>query len=291
METTFSTINPNQIEFEGFCYLEFNGEFFKGCRRCGGAGHYSHNGEHSRCYECDNTSAKLGDHFTTEAEAQKWCHGKALRAAAAQRKRDREALALRLALEAKVAAMPDDVRSFLLAVVIDGAEYDEFGNMTNYNYETQEKSSFVVAMAEHAQYPALANKPFTEKMIAAVRNTIASRSEKAAEISALPPIVEGRQLVRGVVLSTKSVDSMYGTAYKMLVQDARGFKLFGSIPSNLWDEVEFLGSYRKNSWSEVDGVMTKLKGMEISFTATVEASGDDKSFGFFKRPTKAEVVA
>lgn len=34
----------------------------------------------------------------------------------------------------------------------------------------------------------------------------------------------------------------------------------------------------------------KAKGRRIQFTATVEASRDDKSFGFFKRPTKGQVL-
>lgn len=87
------TINPNFIEFEGFYYLEFEGEFYKGCRRCGGEGHYSYNGEHSRCYECDNTSAKLGERLPSRAAAEKWCHGRALARANRQRKAEEKRLA------------------------------------------------------------------------------------------------------------------------------------------------------------------------------------------------------
>jgi hypothetical protein len=293
---TIQSINPSFKEHEGYEYLEYNGEFFKGCRRCGGHGHYSFNGEHSRCYECDNTSAKLGEHFESEAAAQKWCHQKALRRAAAIRKAERlQALAL-----AKQAAKIADVRSrdagvadFLLAVSLH--EYDNDGEGVDPAFATRnvsfEKSSFIRDMAEQLQFPAKADRPFSDKMIAAVRKTIDQRAEKLAT-QAEHPVVEGRIVVTGKVISTKvTPDTGYGEGYKMLVEDQRGFRVYGSIPNSLFNEVAFLGEYRKNVWGETDGVMTKLVGMELTFTATVEKSNNDVSFGFYKRPAKAEIVA
>jgi hypothetical protein len=52
----------------------------------------------------------------------------------------------------------------------------------------------------------------------------------------------------------------------MLVQDDRGFKVWGSVPSNLYD----------------------AKGRSVSFSAAIQPSEDDDKFGFFKRPTKAK---
>lgn len=61
------------------------------------------------------------------------------------------------------------------------------------------------------------------------------------------------------------VPMVVGSTYKMLVQDDRGFKVWGTVP----------------------GSIAADKGDEIKFVANVEASDDDPKFGFFKRPRKA----
>lgn len=92
------------------------------------------------------------------------------------------------------------------------------------------------------------------------------------------PVPTGRVVIEGTVLSTKWVN---GFAYdqstlKMLVELANGSKVWGTVPSRNMEQIE--------------------RGVTVAFTATVEASKDDESFGFFKRPTvatvtKAEVAA
>jgi len=82
------------------------------------------------------------------------------------------------------------------------------------------------------------------------------------------PVVEGRITIEGVVLAAYLKPSDYYDArWVMTVLDDRGFKVWGSIPSGINPNV----------------------GDKVRFTATVEAS-DDKFFGFFKRPVKAEIV-
>lgn len=297
---SIETINPEFIEFEGFYYLEYQGGFFKGCKRCGGEGHYSFNGEHSRCYACNNTSAKLGEYISdNRADAEKWCHGRALARANRLRKAEEKRMVEVRKMEAKQEALKvaaPDVYEFLMAVQLEDDnqyQYETYGDWARAqagNTAKVEKNSFIRAMAESIRWVSQANKPFSEKMIEAVRNNIARRTQQEAE-KAEHPVVTGRVEIQGEVVSTKSYETDYGTAYKMLVKDARGFKVFGSIPSNLWSEVEFLGAYKKLAWNETDGVMTKLVGMEVKFVATVEESRDDKSFGIFKRPAKAEIVA
>jgi len=285
----FETINPEFVVHEGFYYLVWQGEYFKGCRRCGGSGHYTYNGEHDRCYECDNTSAKLGAQLDSKEAAEKWCHQKALRRAAADRKREREYQKKLDGMKAKQEALKasdPDVYEFLMGLDIEPVIFNQQGEVTALNSKV-EKNSFLVAMVENLTYESMWEKPFSEKMIAGVRKTIESRAAKEATKT---PVVEGRIVLTGKVISTKAVEGDYGTSYKMLVEDNRGFRVYGSIPSSLWNEVEFLGDYRKNAWDETEGVMTKLKGMEVTFTATVETSRDDKAFGFFKRPTKAALV-
>ena len=56
----------------------------------------------------------------------------------------------------------------------------------------------------------------------------------------------------------------------MLFQDERGFKLWGSVPNKLIEE--------------------NLENLKIKFIASVQVSKNDKSFGFFKRPTKIEIL-
>jgi len=287
MNISISTVT--QHEYEGFWYIEYHGEFYKGCKRCAGTGHYSFNGYDSICYLCNNVlSARLGDHFDTQAAAQKWCHGRAL----AKANRERKAEEKRQAKLAKRTAAWDALEAehpavwALLTSVLNVRDWDKpEGDVYP---STNERNSFVLKMADQLWH--LDEWGYSEKMIAALEKIAEKRAGAAFEAESADPVVAGRVEIKGTVISTKSYETDYGTAYKMLVKDERGFKVFGSIPTNLWSEVEFLGAYRKSAWNETDGVMTKLVGMELQFTATVEASRNDKSFGFFKRPAKAVII-
>jgi hypothetical protein len=55
----------------------------------------------------------------------------------------------------------------------------------------------------------------------------------------------------------------------MLVRDDRGFKVWGTVPSSL---------------PNTD------RGDKVTFTASVERSNNDETFGFFKRPSKATLI-
>ena len=80
---------------------------------------------------------------------------------------------------------------------------------------------------------------------------------------------EGRIVITGIVLAFKLQSSQFGDTLKMLVQDDRGFRVWGSVPKSL-DDAE--------------------RESRITFTATVTASDRDAKFGFFKRPTKAAIL-
>lgn len=97
---------------------------------------------------------------------------------------------------------------------------------------------------------------------------VVARAEAPVVVEETAPVIEGRIVVTGMVLSTKWQDSDFGGSLKMLVKDDRNFKVWGSVPSSA----------------------TVYKGDRIVFTATVEKSDKDESFGFFKRPTKAVVT-
>lgn len=302
MNALISTIRPNFIEHEGFHFLEFEGEYFKGCKRCGGSGHYTHNGEHDRCYACDNTSAKLGDPLESYEAGIKWCHVRALARENRIRKAEEKRLKEVAALEEKVAALPEDIREFLTKVELNeyDGEMDYYGSNRNENYE---KDAFIRSMAEQVQYVSNARRPFTEKMIAATRAAIARKAAKVAEAEA-HPAPEGRVRVVGEIVGTKVVEGDYGTAYKITVKADEGYRVYVSIPKAQADQaydafMEAVGDdyrlYGYGVWfsgTEVNGE-TKfgVKGRRIAFDAKLERSRDDVSFAFGSRPTKGEWLA
>src|SRR5690606_35394157 len=96
-------------------------------------------------------------------------------------------------------------------------------------------------------------------------------AEKAAEPEAAP-VEAGRIEITGKVVSTKWDDG-YGprarAVKKMVVLDDRGFRVYGTVPA------------------AIGGVEREER---VAFTAAVEASDDAKTFGFFNRPTKAQLA-
>jgi len=74
--------------------------------------------------------------------------------------------------------------------------------------------------------------------------------------------------------------SYYGyhakTTVKALVQDDRGFKVWGTCPAKLADATE-------------NHTYDALRGQRVQFSAQLEV-GDDFGFGFFSRPTKAALL-
>ncbi len=127
----------------------------------------------------------------------------------------------------------------------------------------------------------------SEKQLAAVRRGLerdAAEAEKQARALAAGAFTGGKLDIEGTVVSTKWVESQYGSAKKMMVELDDGRRLWGTVARGL-DEVTLDEEGRH--------VETTLLGQgdRVAFTATVEASQDDPTFGFFKRPTKARVVS
>lgn len=113
----------------------------------------------------------------------------------------------------------------------------------------------------------------TEKMLVAVyKGTVRTLIKLAAPPEILVPVVEGKGIsVEGEVISVKERETRYGWTTKMLVKDERGFKVWGTVPKSVREEVE--------------------RGSRVTFIANVKVSEDDESFGFFSRPRKAELLA
>jgi hypothetical protein len=102
----------------------------------------------------------------------------------------------------------------------------------------------------------------------------AKRAEELANALPPMPVPEGNGVViEGKVLATKYQESdfSYGGGWKMLVEvivDGHVYKIWGTVPRAI----------------DAD------RGDVIRFTANLERSQDDPSFGFFKRPRKAELL-
>ena len=107
----------------------------------------------------------------------------------------------------------------------------------------------------------------TEKQVAAALRVAAEVTEREEKAT---PVVEGRGVIAGIVRSVKTVDTDFGTTFKMIVEDDRGFRLYGTVPNAILDDVE--------------------AGSRVEFTARAEASKNDPAFGFYSRPSKARLV-
>lgn len=95
------------------------------------------------------------------------------------------------------------------------------------------------------------------------------RTQERTEHAAAEPCPEGRVEITGTLLAVKTVPNAWGGALRCLVRDDRGFKVWGSLPYAL-------------SRAE--------PGDRLTFTAAVTPADDDPKFGFFKRPTKAQLL-
>ena len=99
-------------------------------------------------------------------------------------------------------------------------------------------------------------------------------------MTAAEPVPTGRTTITGPVLSWKTVTNSFSyyaeDILKIVVEDQRGFRVFGTCPKTLAQAYAF--------------GMDALRGQLVTFTAQLEPSADDPHFGFFKRPTRAQVL-
>ena len=100
------------------------------------------------------------------------------------------------------------------------------------------------------------------------------------------PESDERIQITGTVISHRFQESDYGETHKMLVEDDRGFRLWGTVPRSI-EGGDTLG-YREDGYPIYEPSLDD--GDRVTFSAKVERSRDDESFGFYKRPTKAEVI-
>ena len=99
------------------------------------------------------------------------------------------------------------------------------------------------------------------------------RAKEKAEAKEVP---EGRTEIAGTVISLKWKETDFGNVLKMTVKSVDGYVVWGSAPKSLW-------------WNEDEAKRLKV-GDQVKFSATLEKSENDSKFGFFKRPSKAEIT-
>ena len=100
----------------------------------------------------------------------------------------------------------------------------------------------------------------------------ARRRAEAIELKDAPVLVAGRRPIVGEVLSLRWKHNPYGGAFKMLVREATGNKLYGTVPAALV------------STDDENALQQALVGTTVHLTGTVKVSDDDQHFGFFSRP-------
>ena len=160
----------------------------------------------------------------------------------------------------------------------------------------------------------------TERQLAAVLKVVKQDAERAerkaqwtteAELAADAPT--GKVTVTGEIISTKWQESMYGSTHKMILKTEAGWKLWVTVPNNIYEEVmnckaqlysrniplndEALQAKARASCPCEGGVngtysdVHKLEGVTVTLTATVTPSDRDSKFAFGKRPSKAKLVS
>lgn len=89
-----------------------------------------------------------------------------------------------------------------------------------------------------------------------------------ADATDFVPLTDERILIEGEVVHAKVEKSQWGNLSRCLVLDGRGFKVWG----------------RCICWVDVG------QTQRVRFMARVERSDHDPKFGFFKRPSKVELL-
>jgi hypothetical protein len=142
-----------------------------------------------------------------------------------------------------------------------------------------ETNSFIADVKRKLdEYGSLTDRQGSAVIASAIKDYWYQQNKAAREAEQVDAqdVPEGKGIeVKGIIISTRYQDSKYAygvTELKMLVQDDRGFRVWGTMPTSL----------------ENDGAD---KGSRIQFVANIEPSEDDSKFGFFKRPRKAEILS
>lgn len=160
-------------------------------------------------------------------------------------------------------------------VEVTGDDYARAGAAIDWVASTTDEAGYlanlrsaVLAEATDKHLPLIVSlaRAYDRHLEAEARDAERAR-EREAEVRV--PCLTGRIVIVGKVVSTDAKDNGFGVRYVMTVRDDRGFTVWGTEPSSISVSV----------------------GDRVEFTATVERSDRDECFGFFSRPSKAQVLA
>lgn len=140
----------------------------------------------------------------------------------------------------------------------------------NWGYEETTIADIISKLVKYGTISAK-QVDFIGKLISRIDSRAAIAAQRRAEAEAADPIpaFDGRVQIEGEVVSVKGADTHFGYTMKMVVKADAGWKVYGTVPASI----------------EVN------RGDRVRFEAKVTVSDDDPKFGFFKRPTKAEIAA
>lgn len=225
------------------------------CPRCGGSGVWAKRGT---CFNCGGTgkanSPLTFQYFTHKADAQAFITKRLEN----REKRRLATLAKKNAQDAERIAHVGKEDYDYVQGLIDADEGKNYQRVSDFLRSVHAKITGKWEMSS--------------KQVNAYRSAVAKLREnlakREAEAAATPGWTEGRHEVTGTIISTKWVDSNYGTTLKGLVKLEDGRKCWGTVGNGFPD-----------------------KGAVVSFTATFKPSPDDATFAFYSRPSKAKEVA
>lgn len=252
----------DKVTFHGETYLEVDADtLVRACTRCDGEGHYvfNHIEGHSVCYRCDGYKADpRATNRLTFAEAEQ---------AAERRAKAREARRARKIAqeEAEKQAEAAELAAWIVEYPREAALLHETG-----------AGQFVASVAERY---VLGKKP-SEKQTAVLTRIVEDREKKAAAPAVTVP--EGRVEITGTIISRRDYETQWGMTTKILVEDDRGFRVYGSMPKGL-NIPEGMTTYCAEDILDV-------VGRRVTLTARLAQSQKDAGFGIFSRPTKARLI-
>lgn len=275
-----SVIEPAHYDFVAFEYLKAEGDllgnalFLQAERarirahmsRTGGT--YSHHAHGGNCHICGAHAVYTALFFHTPSNAyvrtgldcaQKLeCHGiEAFRAN------------VRGALENQAGK-----RKAQATLEVEGLEKAwEVYTATN-NPDKFEELTIVDIVGKLVQYGNVSDKQmaFVRKLVSNLANRATIEAERAAKNEAAKPlpVSDKRVKITGTVVTIKKpAEFLGGDPWRILVEHADGWKVWGSRPASLSDVA---------------------RGDEVEFSAAVTASDRDPKFGFFKRPTLGKIT-
>ncbi len=223
--------------------------------------------EWHRAYDVDAARARR-EELAAQAVASytKYPAGAPARDAAAERRREKRAAERREADAAKAAEKAAEEAAEAAAWAATVEANPELADLATARYA--DAKEFMGDMRDR-----FAAGTMTDKQVAAAVERIRRDRQRAADHAQLVAsgvtAPTGRVVITGTVTATWTKETDFGVQFKMRITSDEGWTVAGTVPSKL------------------DGTLEEMRGRRVTLTATVEPSRDDRTHGWYSRPTKA----